>query len=75
MTNPFSTQFGISGYEQNCRALERAELHLAYAIENTEPVVCSVFGCDHHLTPGQQLFGTKCPAHSGAVTELVTNKQ
>lgn len=25
-----------------------------------EPVVCSTFGCSTHLTPEQQLYGTKC---------------
>lgn len=28
-----------------------------------EPVVCSHFGCANHLTPEQQLYGTKCIHH------------
>ena len=30
---------------------------------NEEPIVCSHFGCNHHLTLNQQLYGSKCPAH------------
>ena len=28
-----------------------------------EPIVCSQFGCAVHLTPEQQLYGTKCIHH------------
>lgn len=33
----------------------------------TEPVVCSYFGCPNHLTPEQQLYGTKCIHHQRKV--------
>lgn len=31
--------------------------------DNSNPIVCSVFGCDNHLTTEQQLYGTKCIHH------------
>lgn len=31
---------------------------------NTEPVVCSVFGCSKNLTAQEKMFGNKCIRHS-----------
>ena len=31
--------------------------------ELDNPIVCSEFGCNTHLTPEQQLYGTKCIHH------------
>lgn len=28
--------------------------------DRDEPIVCDEFGCPNHLTPEQQLYGTKC---------------
>lgn len=66
------TSQGISGWEINLRLMEQAEL-IVKSIEflKSESVICSHFGCGHVLTLQQQLFGNKCPAHSGVETSTI----
>lgn len=54
-------------YSQRALELE------AFAAENEEKanlfsegreITCSVFGCGHHLSPQEQLFGNRCQDHS-----------
>lgn len=33
--------------------------------DSDEPIVCSQFGCKNHLTPEQQLYGSKCISCQG----------
>lgn len=51
-------------YELQRRQTEQEELHMAYAIMNTEPYTCSYFGCGVTLSPQQRLYGDCCPDHS-----------
>mgnify|MGYP003406063658 FL=1 len=63
--NDKDTTDGSPNYEQWHRKQERLKLQtmLAEAV-NTEPEICSHFGCGRTLTNQEKLFGNKCIHHS-----------
>lgn len=64
MTSPNPQNYQHILYHRN-RMI--SEIQLALSEDNTEPYICSVFGCGHQLRPEERLYGNKCIQCQGVV--------